>query len=303
MKTVALAHRELGDEERTLLYSVGETLGVHTPADALEPISAMELAQTFPDPDARLHVAQLLIFTALIDGTLSAEERRVIDDFAAELGVEDDNLHDFRLLATHHLDTLRRDMVRRSPFPRGTISDSREDHEGWRGLWQLFRAATEPPENLEDAWRFKQLGLMPETSFGRIYWAHMTERRFLFPGERGASMPKENPHDFLHVLTGYNTDDPGELELSAFSAGMSKREDPFGMLFGTQCMLHLGRKLREPYASLRAAPQSFNTDRIARAYRRGLLATVDLVNDGWEIQSDLNRPLDELRRDYNIHIV
>lgn len=302
MKTVALSHRELGDEERTLLFSVGETLGIHTPADALETITPLELVSVFPNPDARLHVAQMLIFTALIDGTLSLEERRVIDEFAAELGVEDDYLHDFRLLATHHLDTLRRDMVRRSPFPRGTVSAGHEDHEGWRGLWQLFRAATEPPEHLENAWRFKQLGLMPEPTFGRAYWVHMTERRFLFPGERGASMPQDNPHDFLHVLSGYDTDDAGELELTAFSAGMAKLEDPFGVLFGTQCMLHLGRKLREPAASLRGAPPSFNTDRIARAYRRGLLATADLVNDGWDIQSDLSRPLEELRREYNIHI-
>jgi ubiquinone biosynthesis protein Coq4 len=129
----------------------------------------------------------------------------------------------------------------------------------------------------------------------------MTSRRFLFPGERGAVVPEAGRHDFLHVVSGYDTDGAGETEVTAFDAGLAKLEDPFGLLFGTLCMFHLGQKLRGEKGAPAINRPHFDAERVGRAYRRGLLAEADL-GAGWDFWADVERPLEELRRQYNIHI-
>lgn len=298
MKTVAVANRSLGDEERTLLEAVAETLGVEESAESLETVGPKVVAQAFTDPDARLHVAQMLVFTAMIDGAVTSDELGVIDSFARALGVESEWIDEVRRTGGAHLETLRLDMVRRATFPKGTLQDTWDD-SGWKGLWRLFRTASQSHEDLDLAWRFKKLGLLPEGTLGRSYWAHMTERRFLLPGERGAVVPDGGRHDFMHVLCGYDTDAVGETEVTAFSAGMAKIEDPFALLFGTQCMFQLGLKLRgaEP-----GEKPPFDAARVGRAYRRGLLASVDLT-EGWDFWAEVERPVVELQKELNIHVV
>lgn len=297
MKTVAVANRTLSDEERALLEAVAETLGVMGSADSLETVSPEAVAEAIPDRDARGHVAQMLVFTAQIDGAVTSDELRVIDAFAGALGVESAWLDEVRQAARRHLDTLRLDMVRRVPFPKGTLNDTWDD-SGWKGLWGLFRTASQSIDDADLAWRHKDLGMLPEGTLGRAYWAYMTSRRFLFPGERGAVAPEGGRHDFLHVVSGYDTDAVGETEVTAFDAGMAKLEDPFGLLFGTLCMFHLGQKLRSAPATEKPR---FDAERVGRAYRRGLLAEVGL-GAGWDMWADIEKPLEDLRKQYNIHI-
>jgi hypothetical protein len=297
MKTVAVANRTLGDEERTLLEAVAETLGVEHSADSLETVGPKTIAQAFSDHDARLHVAQMLVFTAMIDGAVTSDELGVIDSFARALGVESEWIDEVRKTGGAHLETLRLDMVRRASFPKGTLQDTWDD-SGWKGLWRLFRTASQSHEDHELAWRHKKLGLLPEGTLGRAYWAYMTTRRFLFPGERGAVVPDFGRHDFMHVLAGYDTDATGETEVTAFTAGMEKIEDPFALLFATMCMFHLGLKLRGAPAEERP---TFDAARVGRAYRRGLLASVDLM-EGWDYWADIERPVADLQKEYNIHV-
>src|SRR5688500_7976199 len=180
MKTVTVANRTLSDEERTLLEAVAETLGVAGSAEALETVAPEKVAEAITDPDARGHVAQMLIFTAMIDGAVTSDELRVIDAFAGALGVESAWLAEGRGAARANLETLRLDMVRRVPFAKGTLEQAWDD-SGWKGLWRLFRTASLSIDDVDLAWRNKSLGLLPEGTLGRAYWAHMTARRFLFP--------------------------------------------------------------------------------------------------------------------------
>jgi uncharacterized tellurite resistance protein B-like protein len=297
MNTVAVANRTLGDEERTLLEAVAETLGVDTSAESLGTVEPSVVAQSFTDPDARLHVIQMLVFTAMIDGAITSDELGVIDAFARALGVETEYIDEVRKIGGAHLETLRLDMVRRTPFPKGALEDT-WDQSGWKGLWRLFRTVSQSHEDHDLAWRFKRLGLLSEGTLGRSYWAYMAERRFLLPGERGSVIPDGGRHDMLHVLSGYDTDSIGETEVTAFAAGMGKIEDPFALLFGTLCMFHLGLKLR-------GAPPTekpiFDAERVARAYRRGLLASVDLTEE-WDYWADVETPVLELQKEFNVHV-
>lgn len=299
MKTVALANESFSDEERALLEAVADALNVPVDMQALEPASIDEIARAFQSEDERRHVIQMLIFTAVIDGDASPAELVVIRSFADELGIEEDFIKDVRRLAVSHLNVLRLDIIRRLPLRGDDEPDARED-EGWIGLWKVFGAASRTGANEEIAWRHKELGLLPDGALGRAYFEHMTERKLLFPGERGAILPAQGNHDFMHVLTGYDTDPNGEIELGAFTAGMMKLEDPFGVIFGTICMAHLGDRLTSDPSS---PPRRIEIDaeRIGAAFRRGLVATVDF-NHGWDYWADVRSTVEELQRRYAIFL-
>jgi tellurite resistance protein len=302
MKAVALANGAFSDEERALLGSVSEALRAGVDVLSIEPAEPAAVASAFRTEEERDHVIQMLVFTAMIDGDAGPAETSVIHAFADALGVEPDFIHDVRRLAAMHLNTLRLDIVRRLPPPAPGAPEARED-EGWRGLWKVFGAASRSGENPDVAWRYKSLGLLPDGTLGRAYWVHMTDRRLLFPGERGAIIPGSVHHDFTRVLCGYGTDAMGEVEMTAFTAGVMKLDDPFGMLFGTLCMVHLGEKLLLPGAAGAGVPSmrrpEIDPARVAAAFRRGLLAAVDFT-DGWDYWADVARPVDELQRHYTI---
>jgi hypothetical protein len=51
------------------------------------------------------------------------------------------------------------------------------------------------------AWRFRQLGLLPQDTLGRAFWEYYTQRQFSFPGEPRAIPLRLVFHDFGHVFS------------------------------------------------------------------------------------------------------
>lgn len=302
MKAVALANGSFSDEERTLFEAALAALSVAADVHALSPAEAPEIAAAFHGVEERQHVVQMLVFTAMVDGDASDAEIRVIERFAGALGIDQHFIRGVRSLAEGHLNALRLDMVRRLP-PRGHDEpDARED-EGWKGLWKVFGAASRSGEDTALAQRHRDLVLLPEGTLGHAYWDHMSRRGFLFPGERGAILPRGGLHDFMHVLCEYDTTPAGETELSAFTAGLQKIEDPFALLFGTLCMAYLGERLAHgPMSGERrvdALRAPLDTKRVGAAFQRGLFATTDLTK-GWDYWADVASPLIDVQRRYNI---
>ncbi len=299
MKAVALANGSFSDEEAALFETALSALSVTVDVQSLAPATLSDVAGAFQGAEEREHVIQMLVFTAMVDGDASEEELRVIRDFARELEISDDFIASVRRLAASHLNVLRLDMVRRLP-PRAEGEPDAREGEGWRGLWKVFGAASRAGEGRALAQRHRDLVLLPEGTLGRAYWHHMSERGFLFPGERGAITPDRGLHDFMHALSEYDTTPAGETELAAFMAGLKKMEDPFALLFGTLCMAYLGEKLAAgPSAPAAAQRSPLDPKRVGAAFRRGLFATIDLTTE-WNYWDDIGAPLNEVQRRYNI---
>jgi len=145
-------------------------------------------------------------------------------------------------------------------------------------------------EDHEVAWRYKQLGLLPEGTFGRAYWEFCTSRRFAFPGEPGGLPERMVFHDFGHILSGYETDAEGEIQQGAFQAGFT-RTDGFSFLIFVIVQFHLGLKVT-PIAAPRTG--LFDVRKVIRAVERGAACRDDL-SARWDHWAWVELPLEEVR--------
>jgi tellurite resistance protein len=294
MKQVAAANGVFAAEERELIEAAARALGTSIDPDRLEPVTPEALADAFPDETWRHRVLQAMVATALIDGEASRDELQLIERFAKGLGVQDPWVRSLHRVIEGQLIRLRMDLGRRLPIARNLVAEMWKE-EGVRGIWRIIQTfrkkGTDEPEV---AWRYKQLGLLPEGTLGREYWKHMTARKFAFSGEPGGMLERQNHHDLTHVLTGYDTDAEGECQIAAFYAGYIGTE-PFGFIFMVLVFFQLGIKLgpAEP------TRMKFDPEKVIRAMRRGAQINTDLT-DHWDYWPLMDQPIDEVRRRYNI---
>lgn len=143
--------------------------------------------------------------------------------------------------------------------------------------------------------RFKRLGLLPEGTLVRAFWAQMTTWGLPFPGEPHGFNDDSVHHDLTHVLGGDDTDAAGEIQVAAFSAG-DRRDDPFALVFATMLSFHVGARIHpvaEPNKGNLRVPE------VVRAFERGMAMNTDLCRD-WDDWPLMDRPLDEVRRSLGI---
>lgn len=138
------------------------------------------------------------------------------------------------------------------------------------------------------------LAALPSHTLGHAY-AHFLNSRgltlevFVPPREirderkRYIGQRLRQTHDLWHVLTGYNTDVPGEIELQAFSFG--QLQTPFAFFVA------LGGVLKAPME------RSDLFGRVLRAYRRGRNAK-QLCYRTWEKRFEL--PLADVRAELGL---
>lgn len=294
MKAVAMADGQIEAHEQALLHAAARALEVDDAIDS-PPATPTEVASLVPDPDARLRLVQALEMMTIMDGKVEAAEVRACEAFALALGVDEPRLANLRQLVQGHMRLLQIDLLRRSPM-------TRMGHEVWmkqgvRGLWRFGTTMYGGGQDPEVAWRFKQLGLLPEDTFGRAYWAHMTERKFPFPGEYLGFPEELVRHDLSHVLSGYDTDVAGEAENAAFIAGFL-RHDPFSYLFMVAVHTHLDIEVfpNDPSQAL----LGMDPARVVRGLERGMQVKRDLYDLSWDYWQDFPRPLAHVRADLGI---
>jgi ubiquinone biosynthesis protein COQ4 len=138
------------------------------------------------------------------------------------------------------------------------------------------------------------LEALPSNTLGHAYATFMKSRGltpevFVPPREirderkRYVSQRLRQTHDLWHVVSGYNTDVPGEIELQAFTFGQN--QTPFGFFVALGGML----KERGRRAEL--------LGRVLRAHRRGRKAKQLCYRD-WEKRFEL--PLEDVRREMGL---
>jgi ubiquinone biosynthesis protein Coq4 len=150
-------------------------------------------------------------------------------------------------------------------------------------------------EDLEVAWRYKSLGLLPEGTLGREFWEHCTRNRFGVPGEKGGIPERMVYHDFGHVLAGYDTRPESEIQQGAFQGGFI-REDGFAFLMFAIIQFHLGLKMTPATDSQTGL---FDVPKVLRAAHRGAACTVDL-SDHWDPFAVADAPVEQIRAEYGI---
>jgi len=288
LQSVAHGNGTLTDPERTLLELVAEMHGTRVELDSLPLPDPVALAALVSDPHQRKRLVQMAVVMATVDGDVTPGQERTVRAIAEALEVDEASLkvlhglvNDSKLLTRVHM--MRRLM--------GRFVGEAAQTEGLSGVRKfmgpLFFGGS---EDQEVAWRYKQLGLLPQGTFGRAYWEFCTSRRFAFPGEPHGLPERMVFHDFGHVLSGYDTDAEGEIQQGAFQAGFT-RTDGFSFLIFVIVQFHLGLKVT-PIAAPRTG--LFDVRKVIRAVERGAACRDDL-SARWDHWAWVELPCEEVR--------
>ena len=292
-KLVALANGKYDDHERALLVTAARCVGVEVDVDMLEPMAATAVAEAITDPADRLMILQGAVLMAIADGDATRDEIAVLHQLRDALGVDEGALRSLERLADGHRTLAMFEMMRRAPI----LGDIRAKYG--LGAFAKLVAQLIGLQRTDEAlaWRYEELGLLAEGTLGREFWRHCRQRRFGFPGERGGLQEFTVQHDFLHVLTGYDTDPDGEMQIAAFTAGM-RRDKAFFFLFFPVMMFNVGVGPTQ-VAGVHTTTGLFDPDKLFAAMERGHAVTRDLILD-WDYWPEVELPVVELRRKYGI---
>jgi len=290
LRAVANANGSVTPSEQSLLELVAEMHGSKVDAE-LPGVSPSEVASIVTDPHRRKRLLQIAVVMAMVDGDVAPEQERAVRTLGRALEIDDGSmkvLHDVanesRLLTRVHL--LRRLM--------GPFASEVKEREGLAGVRKLLAPAFGGGEDPKMAWRYKQLGLLPAGTVGRAFWEHNTRRGFAFPGEPNGIPERMVFHDFGHVLAGYDTDAPGEIQQGAFQAGFV-RNDGFSFLLFVIVQFHMGIKVT-PVAEAQVG--LFDVRKVLHAAARGGACKMDLST--WNHWEWVERRLDEVREQFAI---
>lgn len=294
LKTIAAASKGIDATEAELLKAAAHALQVTEPVDALATITPEEAAKTIPDEKNRTRLVEGMILMAMMDQDIDAEEVKVIRRFAEVFGIDEPRVKNIAQFVQGDHVRLKLDVFRRSYFMNVAAVDAWKSG-GFKGLWSAFAPRVGLATDPELAWKYKQLGLLPEGTLGRAYWAHTTSRKLSLPGE-AHGFPWQVVHDMGHVLGDYDTDPSGEIQQAAFEAGYMKR-DPFFLVFATTMIFHMGFDvLGDDYIG--HSKGQFEPAKVVRAYERGLACNVDLTS--WDYWPHVGKNLDDLRKELGI---
>jgi len=164
--------------------------------------------------------------------------------------------------------------------------------EGFAGLARLLAAVLLRARVNEDKlWDHKRLGLLPEGTLGREYWAHMTRLGYGMPGEAAGIPESVAYHDVGHVLAGHDTTPAGEILQGCFQGG-NRREDGFFFIQFAILQFHQGVRLTPV-----AKPEIgyFDPVKVLWAIHRGASMVVDITHQ-WNYWSLMPLALAEARR-------
>lgn len=286
---------KMNEEELALMSVAAEIFG--GPLDRAGGISTRpeEAASVFVSEGSRRRFIQLLMLVGMIGGDFNADRIEIVKSFATALAVDGVFVDRARRIIAGHLQLARLDAGRRVPPVKLAATDTWGE-AALSSSWDLLRGSAMAFPDPEVAWRHKRLGLLQRGTLGREYWIYMTSKRFYLPGEGGASFAGTTLHDFVHALCGYDTDPAGEAEISAFTAGLLRLDDPLAMILGSMSMMLLGSKIMQ-------APNPFVLDldyaRVGRALRRGLRATPELA-ERWDPWAVVGEPVAALLDRYGV---
>jgi hypothetical protein len=285
---VALANGRFDEAERALLAAAARAYRVDVDLDAVAPIEAAELAAAVTDREARTHVLQACMLMSLSDQEVTADELAVLGAFARALEVDEKRMKVMHDLAKGRLRLSRYHLVRSSAQGiRAQVNDPK--------LADLLRVAGVLPPNHELAERCRALASLPDGTLGREYVRHREQNGFPWPGEKGGIVEGAMHHDLTHVLTGFDTDPLGEIQVGAFTAGM-KKIDPFLFLLFPMLEFHLGLAVR-PFT--KAYPGHYDAALAFRAHQAGARCRRDL-SDHWDFWPVMDRTVTSLRDEYGI---
>ena len=291
--------------QRLLIEATTESMtGFVVPARHVPRLSAQEFARALALRDApfRQRMLQFMLLCALVLTPLPEEVAERVDEYARELGVENDMLR-----VAHR-------------YAKGSLGLALIDFQrsGYMETWDPNHAAVLHTSGLlNDAWeqcvrddalarRWEALRDLPEGTLGREVAKFYDARGFAFPGRPGSAPPLLAQHDWVHVLADYGSTVECELEVFTFISRANDDPRAFSLLAMVISLFETG------YLATGAGVFEYDRGhlshegsavRMADAMRRGALCAAyaggpDLLARDWF--ADAARPVDDVRAELGI---
>ena len=230
--------------------------------------------------DVKTQAVHLIALLELMEHPLRPEVAGSVLEFAKQQKMGTRILSDARSMANEHIAAMYLDLQRHSWYTHETIVESRNGrfHELLRSKLAYLGIA----EDRALARKWESLLECPEGSWGKCVADFYVAHGFPFPGEKHGIYELGARHDWVHVLTGYDTDPEGELDVFAFiaaSMGDSRGLVLLGItlaLFQNGSIHHVQMKLIKN-ARTDALSDPGAIERFANAFRRGSLCRVDVM--------------------------
>ncbi len=268
-----------------------------------EPISLSDrrlpadLAERLDDPSMRLEVVRILAMLPILDGVVTARKAAVVEAAAKQMGVVDLGLTLLRQGVKRQFKRMAFGLMGRSvayywsPTGKARLRD-------WLDMLRIMMPAIpglyELMTDRSLLKRYHALSELPEDTLGYALHRFYTTRGFPLPGEPKSFPEGWSKHEIYHILSEYETTDPGEMLNAAFSGGNTN----------VLCMDLLMLTLLQFQAGFQVMPGpapkgALRPDAFFRAVARGAATTVDLL-DGWDLWTVLELPVDEVRDRFSV---
>lgn len=295
MRCVATLHgrRPLDAIARQMLEATRDHV-LHASGDVetMPEVGPEALAARIADDAQRRLAVQFLVLMPYLPMQVDAQEVAVVDEFAAALAVAPATLQDLHRVRDGRLKRLALDYGRRALrayVPEGGMLARVRYAVG------MLRQSLGVKSIAE---RYQALASYPEGSLGREFYEFYRLRGFPLPGEKGCLTEAVVTHDLSHILGGFNTDMPGELNVAGFEAGM--RGDDFGWELLMEVILDFHCGLAFSTAGIvEPGRGNFRPDEVVRGFELGAAVTTDLLTQ-WDYWPDLQRSVDEVRARFNV---
>jgi hypothetical protein len=291
LRTVIEAGGPVDEREAAFLSTCVDTLELGEAWTAYDPIPPSRASELFPTPDARRALVFALIIGACIDTQATAGAAAAVRSFARELAVETRWVDVLGHASERRVLPVKLVLTRSSPDARRLFARIWNE-EGILGILRAIRFVL--GGGLVEsslAWRFRQLGLLPEGTLGRAFWASMSERKLAFPGERGGLPIQMIHHDLMHVVNDYPPDAGGECQVAGFYAGFTEGE-PFTFMMIVLTTFHLGLPVSPPMVTPTIG--AFDPAKVIAAFERGRRLKVDVMGD-WDYWALMPLSIPEVR--------
>ena len=272
-------------------YVFGIEMSGSDPVGAVDPATLAGILET----DAQRSLAvEFLVLVPYCDPSVEGAEVDRVEDYASALGTHPQALEDLHRVRQGHIKRLFFDYTRRAA---GAVKMKGDERGILRRTWDEIHQYVGDPKLTE---QYLPLESYPEGSLGRTFFDFYRARGFALPGEKHSLGDEVVGHDCCHILSGFNTDGRGEINVAGFEAGM--KSDGFGWELLMEVILdfQLGINFGLALVGYTSKTDELDPEQVMVGVRRGLDCTVDLMGPEWDFWADAEKQVTDLREQYAI---
>lgn len=263
--------------------------------------SAEAVGTIFKDHESRSEIIDLMLMVETLCTEIPEDVAISVSAYAKYFGVTNQRINMLRDLAKHSIAKAQEDFYRNNYFADKDLAI--ENFHGLVKNYGLPAYVLCVEDDPREVMRWEALSSLPEGTFGKELWSFYKKRGFIFPGTAGGVNSAVAHHDWIHVLTDYDSDGVGEIEVAAFSTMATNSDSPIMNFLGVLSIFQ-GGLLKSLVATVNPhlghdLEISNGMERVVNALQRGRECNIDLIV-GMNFFDYADYPLDALRIEWNI---